>query len=298
MYFSIQPTDGHWQAFGTRCLTADWDMKQYGSTTSAAWPDCYTPLGAVSESGSVPDFIVGDFNVNPPGIYPFQLKQFTGGDPQAVDLEWTGAATSIGVNDPAINANPSAYEVLRIYQAFLVGGRSYQISYGQSATRPLLVFANATGSEYWAPRSAALLSTLGSTAFTPPSTGTYAFVIANDAAETGSFALRITTTSSVDAPESKPRYVTRLGEITPNPAASTPTVHFSLATPSRVRFDLLDLTGRRVWSTEAGDYAAGEWRIPLNRDGAGGVRLSAGVYFIHFVVNDRATEVRKMVMLQ
>jgi hypothetical protein len=296
-WVSIQPQDGHWQALGTRCLTADWDVNQYGSTTPAAWPDCFSPLGAVSESSTIPDFVVGDFNVNPPGVYPFRLKQYSSGDAQDVTMEWTGAAPSIGVNDPALNASPTAGEVLRIYQAFLVGGRTYQIGYAQSATRPLLVFGNPGVTPYWAPRSTALLSTLSSTSFTPASSGYYGFVIANDAAETGSFSLRITTNSTLDAGDGPRPYVTRLGDVTPNPAPSSAMLHFSLASASRVRFHLIDATGRRVWSSPDADFSAGEWSLPLDR-AAGGTRLGAGLYFVEFVVDGRETETRKVVLLQ
>ncbi len=295
-WVSISGQGGGWQALGTRSTLADWDLSQYGSTTGAPWPDCYSPTGVSSESGSVPDFIVGDFHVIPAGEYPFRLKQFAGGPPVRVDLEWTGAAAPLTVNGPAINVTPLSSELLRIYEAPLVGGHTYTIAYSQADARPLLVFANLAAGDEWAPRNSALLSTLGTTSFTAPASGTFAFVIANDAATGGTFTLRIYDQALLDAGPGVARFETRLGEPRPNPAMSAPTLRYSLASPARVRLDVLDPSGRRVWSGDQGERTSGEWSVTLPRDTGGG-RLHAGLYFVHLVVDGRTAGVRKLTLL-
>jgi hypothetical protein len=296
-YLSIAPAAGRWTAVGSRSLTADWDLVQYGSTTAAPWQDCFTPTGAVSDASSVPDFIVGDLRQGTQGVYPIRAKQFTSGDPEPVDLEWTGSATPLGINDPAIMDSPSSSEVLRVYEAFLVAGWSYQITYTQSASRPLLVYANPSAGEYWAPRNTALLSTTGSTSFTAPATGHYAFVIANDAAESGSFSLAINTSTSVDVGAGDLPAVTRFEGARPNPARSDLALHYALASPGHVRLEMLDLTGRRVWSEDQGVRGAGQWSASLPR-GAGTGRVPAGLYFVRFEVNGRVAAVNKVTLLE
>lgn len=294
---TFSPTPGSWTAVGVRCPTADWDLVQYGSATGATWPDCYAPTGATSESSSVPDFIVGDFHANPPGDYHVRFKQFTTGFIQSAVAEWTGAATPINVNDPPTTASPADIEVLRMYEAFLVGGRTYQINYVQNpgGTRPLLVFANPIGGEYWAPRSAAVLSTQASTSYTPIRNGVYAFVVANDNAETTGFSLQLTTV--VAGVETPAAYPTRLLGATPNPGRSDVVVRYSLASSEPVRLELLDLSGRRVWAADEGTRNAGEWSVALPRRGPDGNRIPAGLYFLNFTVGQRVMDVRKLTLL-
>lgn len=294
-WLSIDPDAGHWHAVGSRCATADWDIWQYGSTSSGPWPDCYSPTGASSESAIVPDFIVGDFHVNAPGTYPFRVKQYSSGDPQTVDFAWTGPATQIEVNAPAITATPDASEVLRIYEAYLVAGWNYQIGYTQTDTRPLLVFMNPTASDYWAPRGTALLSTTGGTTFTAPTSGYYAIVIANDGEQGGSFSLRISTTAAAVVEDPR-RFATQLLGARPNPGRSDLAVRYSLASAARVRLELLDVTGRRVWSADEGARDPGEWSVPIARNGTEG-RIPAGLYFVHFQVDGRDVDVRRVTLL-
>jgi hypothetical protein len=294
-YLTINPGAGAWQAVGTRCVaSADWDLYQYGSTSSAPWPDCYAPPGAVSSSSSVPDFIVGDFRANAPGNYPFMAHQYTSGPIQGAIGEWTGPAVPLMVNAPAVVAAPSEFEVLRIYETPLIGGVAYSIGYAQTATRPLLVFGNPSGSPYWAGRGSALLSTLATTSFTPAASGVYGFVIANDAADTSTFSLRISTNPT--GVGDTPRFVTAFTSAYPNPGRGDVELEYSLGAPANVRLELVDVAGRRVWESDVGALGAGAWNAHVVRAGAAG-RIPSGLYFAHLVVDGRLIETRKVTLL-
>ena len=102
--------------------------------------------------------------------------------------------------------SPRAKNVIWI---FLVGGMSYHITYTQGVNRPLLVFGNGGGGTYWAGRGAALLSTKTSKDFAPTTSGDYAFVIANDLAESGSFSLAINTVGTAGVDPGAARFETR-----------------------------------------------------------------------------------------
>lgn len=291
---SFTPAAGAWTAIGIQCFTADWDLQVCGATSGGAWPDCYGPLLAESDLGSVPDLIVGDFHHNAPGTYIARAKQFSSGALQVAHQVWTGPASFIGVNAPAVTASIGLTEVLRIYEAYLIGGVPYQIHYLQigSTNRTLLVFGNTTGSDYWAPRNQALVSTQGDAPFTPGSTGYYAFVLSNDLSQPGDIALRITTNAAgVEGPVA---YATRLLGATPNPAREDMAIRYSLASAAAVRLELLDTSGRRVWLDDEGTRAAGLWDASLPRSGADGGRLRPGLYFLRFSVDGRVSESRKV----
>jgi hypothetical protein len=295
-YLAIQPQAGAWQAMGSRGLGGlDWDLTAYG-TGGAAWPDCFSPILAGSYSSSVPDFVVGDFHANPPGTYMFMSHQYSSGSIGPPLLEWTGPATPLTVNGPTILASPPDGEVLRIYEANLVGGFAYNVGYVPNSNRPLLVFGNPSpGTPYWAPRGSALLTTTSTTTFTPAASGVYAFVVANDANDTTTFALRIST-NPTGVGEPPPSLVTAFAGARPNPGRADVVLEYSLATPAHVRLDLVDVTGRRVWESDEGARLAGAWSARVARAGPGG-RIPSGLYFAHLLVDGRRVETRKVTLL-
>jgi hypothetical protein len=160
------------------------------------------------------------------------------------------------------------------------------------------VFFNSTGTDFWAPRNAALLSTTTATSFTPAASGDYAFVIANDAAETGSFSLRISTSSLVDVGPAETHFATAFQGARPNPGRSDLALRYSLAAPARVSFDLIDLSGRRVWGEDEGQRGAGQWSVVLARRTPDLDRIPAGLYFVKFVVDGQVKDVQKVTLLE
>jgi hypothetical protein len=77
----------------------------------------------------------------------------------------------------------------------------------------------------------------------------------------------------------------------PNPFAGQTDLHFAVATPSRVRFSIYDVTGRLVRRLADEDMAAGEHLRSWDGRGEAGVRAAGGVYFVRLEIGDfRQTE--------
>jgi hypothetical protein len=262
-----------------------------------AWPSCYGPAGANSEATTVPDFIVGDFHRNAPGTYHLRAKQYTSMPPQAATLQWTGSATKLAVNGAPVTATPDTSDVLRLYEVDLTQGEDYYIRFVQPSggTLSLLVFANTGAGEYWAPRSAALLQTSANVPYHAPITGSYAFVVANDQAQTGGFELQVM--SRALAVEDPPPVETRLIGAAPNPGRGDLAVRYTLARAAEVEVALIDLAGRRVWAASEGERGAGEWSVPLRRNTDAGGRIPAGLYFVRLTVAGRVVDTRKVSLL-
>ena len=84
-----------------------------------------------------------------------------------------------------------------------------------------------------------------------------------------------------------------LGRIAPNPVAgATLDVSFTLPTSAPAMLELLDVTGRRVASRNAGGKAPGRYTINL----AEGVRLSPGIYMVRLSQGGRRLTSRVAVL--
>ncbi len=95
--------------------------------------------------------------------------------------------------------------------------------------------------------------------------------------------------TAVTGPTRGPSMV--VGQVYPNPFAGTASMDVELATPSAVRIDVFDVTGRRVREMKL----AGSQRVQFDgRDNAGRL-LASGIYFCR-VQADRETITRKMVI--
>jgi hypothetical protein len=295
-WFDYTPAAGSWTAISASNSSADWDMTQYGNGPAAVWPDCFSPTIAASTSSTVPDIIVGDFHHNTPGTYYLMANQFTSGPLTYVaSVEWTGAATSLAVNGSPVTRSPEANDIVQAYEAHFVAGLPYTIHFSQTGTpdRHVVVFSNPGGSTYWAPRSAAIHDGTTDYSFTPATTGDYALVVSNDSFETSSYTISVTSTVA-DASLPQQVFVTRLTGAIPNPAHSDVAIRYSLARESEVQLDLIDLSGRRVWSSDDGERAAGDWSTSLPRVVPTHGRLSAGLYFVRLYVDGHLAGSKKV----
>jgi hypothetical protein len=77
----------------------------------------------------------------------------------------------------------------------------------------------------------------------------------------------------------------------PNPFAGRTNLHFAVATPSRVRFAIYDVTGRLVRRLVDQEMAAGEHVLSWDGRGENGSRAAGSVYFVRLEIGDfRQTE--------
>lgn len=88
-------------------------------------------------------------------------------------------------------------------------------------------------------------------------------------------------------------YATELRNVYPNPAATTTTIDFSLSQAQEVRFEVFDLLGKKVSTTEPVTYDAGAHTADLPV-GA----LSAGNYIVNFVAGDNVKGIQKLMIVK
>jgi hypothetical protein len=125
----------------------------------------------------------------------------------------------------------------------------------------------------------------------------------------GTLAMRLTRNGPVAAPEvtasapavprASPPAVAATGPLAfalmgtePNPVTTSATIRFVLPVTGSVTLELLDIAGRRVWSTSTVTLAAGEHAVPL----ADGRKLPAGVYLLRLSHGVRAATKRVVVL--
>lgn len=65
----------------------------------------------------------------------------------------------------------------------------------------------------------------------------------------------------------------------PNPSATNTRLSFTLPREGHARLEVLDLSGRRVWSIE-GEFSAGRYSTEWNGRASDGSRVGAGLYFV------------------
>jgi hypothetical protein len=80
--------------------------------------------------------------------------------------------------------------------------------------------------------------------------------------------------------------------VEPNPSSGAQVVRFSLPNESPAVLELLDVTGRRVWSQEVGSMGPGEHSIRIG----GNVRVPSGVYFVRLAQGERVSTARAVVL--
>jgi len=78
--------------------------------------------------------------------------------------------------------------------------------------------------------------------------------------------------------------------LTPNPARGALVASFTLPGAGPCRFEVLDLSGRRVLARDLGRLERGEHRVPL------GVSLAPGVYLLVLSKDDRRVTTRACVL--
>jgi subtilisin family serine protease len=102
------------------------------------------------------------------------------------------------------------------------------------------------------------------------------------------------TLAPIETPTSK---VTRLSSVSPNPFNPQTTVHFSLASATRVRIAIYDVTGSLVRRLVDESMPAGDHQARWDGRNDAGNGATSGIYFVRMIAGSY-TEVRKIVMLK
>jgi glucose/arabinose dehydrogenase len=83
----------------------------------------------------------------------------------------------------------------------------------------------------------------------------------------------------------------------PNPSRARVSLALELPRPTPVRFSVLDLVGRQVWSDGARFYGAGAWTLTWDGSTGRGARARPGVYWMRVEVDGKPL-LRRAVLLQ
>ena len=302
-YFSFNQQASHWAAacvYGSSGL--DWDIAQYGQSTGSPWPECLGAPGALSNGVVGADVIAGDFHHVPTGSYYLHSYRAGVNDQVPGYTEWDSGSGALQIN-PAqpthVNVSGLNYsDRLWCYEAYLFGGFPYTLSFlaAGAASLRALVFENPGTAAYWAPRSAAILSTGATTSFTPASTGWHGIVVVNDNEQAGSFDLSLqSSVVATDAAAAPTR--TELGAVAPNPAHGPLRIDYALSRSAQVSFEVLDLAGRVVCRIPAEASGAGRWSQVWDGRSNSGQSLAGGVYLLRMQVNGHTVATRKVMRL-
>ena len=281
--YSFSQSVAYWSAVGVRG-SGDWDVEVYQNGSGSDWPQCFSNQLAVSRLDPNlfrVDFVIGDFNHNPPGTYYVRALQASGAG-NAV-TEWDDSADQLLVGGPLAQRITNDSDVLEVWDVFLTGGVQYDLTFlpfGFALTE-VFVFQSQNG-VYWAGRSSRLLETQDAhTIFTAPADDWYAVVVVNHSGFSGGYQVGIALSPiAVNDPGQAPPAVTALRPVAPNPAYGGVQIAFDLAHAATVDFAILDVTGRIVGRVPAKAWAAGRWQAGWDGRSEDGRRVPAGVYWV------------------
>src|SRR5262249_23614594 len=105
--------------------------------------------------------------------------------------------------------------------------------------------------------------------------------------------LNLTAPTGVGGPGSA---ITAFQGVWPNPTRGLASLAFSLAHPSSVRFEVYDVSGRRVRRIDLGSMAPGPHQAAWDTRGDNGQRLREGLYFVALDLDGRDIGDRRLVI--
>ncbi len=191
-YSFVQPT-AYWSAVSVRQPSSDWDIGAYSGLGAGPYPACLTTNLASSTRASSTDFIIGDFNHNPQGTYYVDAFPHSGSALTAA-LEWDDGSDQVLVNGPIVSRNTGPTDVLEVWDVNMAAGTPYTIEFAPTgADLSYLLFENPGTGTYWTNRSGAVLSSTGTSVYTPTRSGYHGLVVLNNNGVAGNYTLRAGT---------------------------------------------------------------------------------------------------------
>ncbi len=292
------PSAGYWSPVAVRAAlpAEDWDVGAYSSATGGALGACASGiLAASSFVAGRTDFVVGDFNVNPPGTYDARANRFSGTGAAYMGAFPGGQTLAIG--GPFATRHVSNSFLVESWDVFLNAGQTYTAFFTHDNTldAKACMFAP-TGGVSWQPRSGAILESAYSKSFVAPATGWYGVVVVNDGGD-GQFDVGINNgvTAADGAP---PPARDALHGASPNPGRAGLHLQYALHDAAEVTFDVIDMAGRRVAHLSPGAKGAGEWTEAWAATDEQGRALPSGLYFVRMRLGDRVVGTQKLTLLE
>ncbi len=277
-----------------------WSVRALTGAATGVPSNCYGDFLAQSAADvRLVEYLVGDFR---PGEAPlgtvFAQSSAMPAQYSTMRMEWDDGSGLLAVNDPPLHGTTGTVDVLRCWNVTLEAGVPYTVHFEHDggADLDLAIFGRSTGGSWLAREQSAARGT-GTFAFTPAVGGDFALVLANDDGGTGSYDVAVFAPGTGVGVGDGLAPVTALEWIAPNPTSAGCHIRFALARPAAVRFEVVDPSGRRRATIEAGTRGAGQWTAEWNGRGADGQPLPAGVYFVRMSAEGRRVESARVVVL-
>lgn len=185
-----------------------------------------------------------------------------------------------------------------------MAGQPYQVhvtpATGATADYRILLFANPTpGAPYWATRADAVADAPHLVSYTAPATGLYGIVVVNDNGGTGNYAVSVTG-PAVGVTPGTPPSVSRIVAVQPNPTFAGASIAYTLATPGHASAAIVDLLGRvvAVVGPPPNVRVSGTGELVWDGRGVAGARIAPGVYFATLLLDGRAVDEARIVVLR
>jgi hypothetical protein len=281
----------YWAAAGVRSLANDWNLELRRGACNLG--DALVSSNATSGV----DFAIGDFNHAPTGDYSVRATRGAGNGNAL--LEWDDGGDQLLPGMPAVTRRTGPDDVLEVWDAYLVGGRNYEIYFGRlgAADTRLLLF-DSQGTAMFGERADALIETQNPyTDFTPPRTDYYGIVVVNDNGADGNYAVSVASTVT-DLEETTAGRSNALQAVFPNPTSGRLRIDYVLKESSPTSVEIVDVAGRIVASRSVADSQAGTKHIEWDGLDAHGRHVPAGIYWARLSIGGRAVGTRKFLVLR
>ena len=249
-YTFIQ-SHNYWTALAVRPFPGtDWDIRTYADAPGN--PGCLGGILGSSVGGtSVLDFVVGDFNHNPTGMYHVAANLYSGNGIGIV--EWDSGDDQIPVNGSMVTHYTHEWDPIQVWDVLLTAGTTYWFTFMPEPALPnvkIFLFGNPANAPYWVGRSGRLVESSTGFSFTPTTTDWYGVVVTNEAGYRGNYSIGV---GSCTPPVALAQFST-VDVVSPNS-------YFSFAQSSHY------WTAVGVRSPSGGSGA--DWDIQLSQNGSG-----------------------------
>ncbi len=197
--YTFVQSNNYWTALAVRPFPgSDWDIRTY-TDAAPADPGCLGAILGSSVGGtSVLDFVVGDFNHNPTGMYHVSANLFSGSGIGIV--EWDSGADQIPVNGSPVSHYTDEWDPIQVWDVLLTAGTTYYFAYRpdpQLLNTRIFLFGNPANAPYWTGRSGRLVESTGGFTYTPSTSDWYGVVVTNESGYRGNYSVGV---SSCTAP--------------------------------------------------------------------------------------------------
>ncbi len=191
--YTLNQTNNYWSVVGVAPSSGDdKDISVYTAGYGALLASSVGTVGT--------DFVVGDFNHNPTGIYQPYVHYGAATSPFVTEWDSGPDAITLGVDIfGSVGGAGGNCGLVRVWDVFLTAGQSYSFGLrhdGGSADMRLSLFRNPAAAPYWTGRSSAVFELTAGTSqlYTAPASDWYGVVVFNNAEGTpseGYYTLRV-----------------------------------------------------------------------------------------------------------